>query len=875
MSYSHWQKAKQLFAQALDQPQGQRVEFLKEQAGQDNALFETVYQMLEAENIDNKEEVFQALSSQVESALKNIHAMSPGTQIGHYEIIEKIGEGGMGAIFLAKRSDQSYQQRVAIKLLHASLRTNETTARFQSERQILADLDHRNIARLLDGGETDEGIPYLVMEFIEGVPLMAFLQENAMSLNQRLGLFLQICDAVNYAHQHLITHSDLKPANIMVTAKRGVKLLDFGIAKIERSASEPAPTDDMLSQKAFVPHTPESSSPEQILQQQVTTRTDVYALGVLLFKMLSDVSPYRHHLADLEQLKKAILNLPTPLPSDCVSERKYQKQLQGDLDAIVSRAMQKNPADRYESVALLAEDVRCFMGAQPVSTMPASWLYLSRKFIARHTLGVIVSSLFALFVSVSAITMTIQAVTIAKERDIAEQEKTTAEQVSAFLLELFSNVDPNKTDGADLTASQLLENGERRLAEQLHDQPRIKARLLQEISHVYYQLGISDRSLENIKQAQLLRLQHFGEKDPDYLDGQNRLVSHLYHFGKTDESLVTLAKQNLDNVINWSEKPSAILASALLNVAHVSISSGKPQEALDNSLASLQMYRGLSGETHRGVSSNLTVISTAYFQTGNYQDAKSYAKEALDIAHRVYGEKDGHLIGATMNLAEILKVLGDNKEAEQMYLKGFALSQEIFPENSIHVIDSLNYLGMFYRHIGEYQNAQTFLTKAADKAKVAYDDNSWLKGYFISNAASLQAKNQDYDSAYASITQALAIYADIFKRPNAYELSARLLLGEVLNGLDRSEEALTHLQHNLELQQREYPDNLRMVTRYKSAIGEALSRLGNFQQAETLLTESITFLEENYPSDRYNIELAVQRMDEHQQRLGESGISTP
>lgn len=855
MSEDNWQKAKSLFNQALDQPKENRVAFLQQQAQEDEDLYKTVFNMLEADDELDASTLFDGLTAKSEASLQSIYQVTEGTRIGQYEIIRKIDEGGMGAVYLAKRSDDSYEQNVAIKLLHADLQNEFSIQYFQSERQFLADLDHRNIARLLDGGTTNSGIPYLVMEYINGKPLLDYAGDNDLDIKQRLLLFLQLCDAVDYAHQNLIIHRDLKPSNVMVTDKKGVKLLDFGIAKFEQSSVQSKDSKEIPS-----PLTLESASPEQLQDENITLKSDIYSLGLILYKLLCGMSPFSQYMQNKESLIKAVLEVSPSMPSEMTDNIEAKKQLKGELDSIVMKAMEKSPELRYASVSSLAQDIKNHLTNHPVTAMHQSWWYSSKTFIKRNTLSVALASIFVLLMTSAAITMTTQAFLIATERDKATLEKNNALQVSEFLLELFENVDPNITDGEQITASELLSKGEQKIADRLEQQPRLKARLLQTIAQVYMQLGIRENAFKTIETAQQIRLVNFGEHDMDYIDGQNQFVTILDHFGETDEKALEIAMATLQQLREKGEQQTEHFAYALHNAALLQLIHGDLRQAIELAEEGLYEYRRLFGEIHRGVNASYSILSTAHYYLGQYKEAEKFARQALTVTEQLYGELDGQSINIMANLAESLKMLGEHEQAETYYIKGLTLSEKLFPANSINVIDALNYLGVFYRHTGQYVKAQSHLDEAASRAKATFDDNSWLKAYFICNSASMQLQNGSSDDALKNTKIALSIYQQIFDQPTAYELSCRLIHGESMTAVGKARTALAYLKENRKLQSENFPDSKRMILRYDSAIGEALSAVDRKDEAKVILSAVVQTLQAEFSSDTYNLQKAKLRL---------------
>ncbi len=322
-----------------------------------------------------------------------------GRRIGAYRVTQLVGQGGMGAVYAAVRADEEFEQQVAIKIIRRGMETDFVRGRFLRERQILASLEHAHIARLLDGGTTDDGRPYFVMEFVAGESITNYCQHHQLSLNEKLKLFRQVCDAVQHAHQKLVVHRDLKPSNVLVTADGAPKLLDFGIAKLlARDSSLGRVTQTETALRML---TPDYASPEQVRGQTITTAADVYSLGVLLYELLTEQRPHQFKTLSPFELERAICETAPPRPSDAVSREpaaasKLQKQLAGDLDNIILMALRKEPERRYQSVEQFSEDLRRYLEGKPVSARQDTFVYRTSKFIRRHRLGVLATALVLL-----------------------------------------------------------------------------------------------------------------------------------------------------------------------------------------------------------------------------------------------------------------------------------------------------------------------------------------------------------------------------------------------------------------------------------------------------------------------------------------------
>jgi serine/threonine protein kinase len=397
-----------------------------------------------------------------------------GRLIGPYRIVRTIGQGGMGAVYLAERADAQYRGHVAIKLCNALFATPVAMDRLRAERQILANLDHPNIARLLDGGTTAEGMPYLIMEYIEGAPIDVYADQRQLSLRERLSLFRDVCAAVHYAHQHLVVHRDIKPSNILVTTDGRVKLLDFGIAKLLDEANR----DGLASQYTVAEQrllSPEYASPEHIIGRPITTASDIYSLGVLLYKLLAGRLPHDFEgrtLLDLERLvatvtpespsTKAVQTIPNVPPPALVARarrmtpEKLGRALRGDLDNIVMLALRTEPERRYRSANQFGEDIRRYLTGLPVAARRDTWRYRSGKFVRRHPFGVGVAIASVLLLAGYAATLWLQ-----NERIRAEQER--AEAAAEFLVGLLEMFDPRQAQGQAIRPEDILRKGEERV----------------------------------------------------------------------------------------------------------------------------------------------------------------------------------------------------------------------------------------------------------------------------------------------------------------------------------------------------------------------------------------------------------------------------
>lgn len=385
MKADRWKTVEELFHRALEVPEHERSAFLESNSGGDADLVREVQSLISS---DTAASTSSFAASAVKKALFNFHAIetaatAPGRRVGRYRLLKEIGRGGMGTVYLATRDDETYEKKVALKLVRRGMDTDFILARFRRERQILAQLEHPNIARLLDGGATEEGLPYLVMEYVQGVSISEYVQTNELSLEQRLKLFLQICDAVEYAHRNFVIHRDLKPGNILVDDKGIPKLLDFGISKL--LVLDGAPTETITHEVRML--TPDYASPEQIRGDPITVGADIYSLGAVLFELLTGIKPHRIDKPTPLAVEKAVCEVDVERPSEAARDAgrvALARKLQGDLDNILLLAMRKDAKRRYASVHDLASDIRRYLDHLPVSARPDSFQYRTEKFLRRN-----------------------------------------------------------------------------------------------------------------------------------------------------------------------------------------------------------------------------------------------------------------------------------------------------------------------------------------------------------------------------------------------------------------------------------------------------------------------------------------------------------
>lgn len=459
-----------------------------------------------------------------------------GEIVGRYRIVRLLGRGGMGSVYYAERADDEYQQSVALKIVEWCPAVTDLAGRFRAERQILARLAHENIARLLDGGQMQDGTPYLVMEHIAGMRIDHYCKLGRLDIAAKLNLMQQVCASVQYAHQNLVIHRDLKPSNILVTEQGVVKLLDFGVAKL---LNPEGGVDHAMTQQIDRVLTPDHASPEQLLGQPVGTTSDIYALGVLLYELLSGRRPFEFANLSFGEITR-IVGLTSPAPPSArvpaeADRRGLAAELRGDLDNIVLKAMHRDPARRYQTAAALAVDIQNYLDGRPVQARPDTWTYRARKFVRRNGWAV-AGSMTSVLMIVTLIAF--YTGRLAEERDIAQRERKAADSVAEFMTDVFRRANPNETRGTEVTVRDALDAAAARIDRDLLNEPRLRLSLMRKMGQSYSGLGLMPEALGLMERQVSVARSEYGETDVELARALEAL-GHVHH----SMSKFTLAEQ--------------------------------------------------------------------------------------------------------------------------------------------------------------------------------------------------------------------------------------------------------------------------------------------------------------------------------------------
>ncbi len=620
--------------------------------------------------------------------------VSTGLGVGPYRLVRRIARGGMGDVWLAQRADGVLRRPVAIKLMHGHLLDPALEQRFRSEREILAALDHPHIARLVDGGVTDSGVPYVAMEYVDGEPLDDYCRQREPSLPERLKLFQQVCEAVHYAHRHLIVHRDVKPENILVTREGSVKLLDFGIAKLLRpefgafTHAITRPFDRLM--------TPEYASPEQLRGEPVSTATDVYSLGLMLAVLVTGRLPYPVHGRDTNEIRQIVCEQDTPRLTD----------VPADIAAIVAKALRKEPEGRYASVEHLSDDVRRYLDGFPVRAHEGHWRYLTGKFVRRHRLAVAFSTVLLGVLLAAGVLLTGLNQQYKRERD-------TARAVEGFLLNLFDASDPQSTlrSRGELPARALVDRAAASLRKEFAHQPAVEASLAEKLGDVYRQLGLYQQALPLFERSLMLEAQVSGDDAPSVAAIAVRLADLLRELQQYDRA-EQLAQRSL-HIRRARLGPHDLQVADSLNVLGILQQiRGRLPESRDTFAEALRIRRASLPAVHHDTAVSLGNLGNVEKALGNLDAAEALFAEALAMRRKEWGDQHPRVGSSIGQLAQVALTRGEVTRALTLSNQALSIARAAYPDGNPALANQLNAASAAHREAGEWAQAEALSREA-------------------------------------------------------------------------------------------------------------------------------------------------------------------
>ena len=819
---NNWDKIKFLFKEAVElSPEGREV-FLNEKCKDDPSLRKEIESLIESDQ--KVEDFLENPLIETKEFISGENSADPfiGLQLGKYRVEKKIGEGGMAVVYSAVRTDEQFKKKVAIKFIKRGMDTDEIIKRFKIEQQALAGLDHPLIAKIIDGGTTDNGLPYFIMELVEGEAVDKYCVSKNLSITKKLELFRKICSAVQYAHQNLIVHRDIKPGNIFVKPDGTPKLLDFGISKLLDSSND----QTILTRTGFRLMTLEYASPEQFKGGQITIAADIYSLGVVLYELLTGNFPYKFKSSLPNEIERLICTTEPAKPSSsigrfdedklnegnkilsneqasAVNEKDYKRikrRLTGDIDNIVLKAMQKDPARRYSTVEQFSEDIRRHLTGLPVIARKNSLRYRSKKFIERHRAGVITSFIFFLVVVAGAIGILLQSKVAEDERDKAQIEAVKVNKINSFLQDMLSSADPTQV-GKDVKVVDVLDKASKKIDSELKAQPEVAAELKTTIGITYENLGIYDKAEVQLKQALQIRQSLFGENNDKTASSINNLAGILHSEGELDR-----AKKLYEKAIEIHRrfpKPKHVeLADALNNCGILNLDLGNYDESIKYFNEAYAIYLEVYGKQNDNTAALITNLALSYHYKGDLKSAEGLYREALNISYKLPGNVQLQIAHETNDLAFLLHDKGDHKGALELFEKSLEIREKILGKNHPG-------LGLAIFNMG-------------------------TELYYL----------KDYSGSLKKINEAYKIWQKSIPADHPYFAKVYYWFGKLYNEKGLVEKAKSYLLKSLSLRLKKQPDNRLLIAETRFELGRTYFLQKNYIKANSLLLKNFNILKE-------------------------------
>ena len=840
MDPARWKNIRRIALTAQELPQEEeRAAFLDEACRDDAELRQEVESLLNAD----LERVSFMENSPIR-VLGEVDELEENSQVGAYRVIRKLGGGGMGIVYLATRDGDEFKHEVALKVLQATLQSGQTSEeaeqRFLQEMGILAKLNHPNIAKLHTGGRTEDGRLYYLMEYVEGQRIDVYCREKKLSLKERLRLFQSVCEAVQYAHTHLVIHRDIKPSNVLVTATGEPKLLDFGVAKPLEGAGIGPTVVTGGGQKLF---TPDYASPEQIEGDDIHTASDVYSLGILLYELLAGDRPYRlKMLAEKEVLR--IVCDETPMPPSLavlaeVSDSEngststgttiaaFRRKLEGDLDTIVLMALRKEPAERYATVQQLRDDIERHLVGLPIMARTPSFGYRARKFVRRNRVGLAIAGLFILVIGIAGWALLEQYRKTVQERD-------RAQHATAFLVDLFKTADPQEMKASELSALHLLGKGGQALLQDDAMEPRVRADLLSSIGSIYGELEMADEALPLHEKALDLARVTFGAESAEYGMQLDQVATMERYLGNTDEAETLYREANRIFDLALGSGPDKHAAAAKNNLAALLLSKSQLEEAED-------LFR-----------------------------------EALRIRSKLFLSDSVEVLEASSNLAATLNMQSKFPEAEALFREVLETRLQLYGPSHRKTGTAFHNLGWNLSGQQRYEEALSYQKKALEASRALFDAPHPSVGRRLTNICLTLGRLKRHSEAEKACRESLSIFVAVYGEESSVTATSVHNLARTVFQIGRLDQALSLCQRGLAGRRATLPPNHPHIVHSLNLIGEIYEAQGKISEAEDLLRDALAQQRSNHSeADHVDILNSLEKLGLLLRRSGRKDEAAP
>ena len=842
MAADRFQRVKEIFGELAGLTAAERAARLDAACGGDEELRAEVERLLEGHD-QADDSVQRAIGQAASDILDSPAGSGVGRVFGPWRLTRLIARGGMGAVYLAERADGAWEQHAAVKLINAAMMSPLARRRFNDERRILARLQHPNIARLIDGGTTADGEPWLAMEYVAGEPVDEYCRSRQLNIPARLALFRKVCAAIDYAHGNLVVHRDIKPANVLVDTEGEPKVLDFGVARLFDDDSGEAPPT-VTEHRAL---TPRYASPEQLKGDPLTISTDVYSLSVLLYELLAGENPWEATAGDAAALHHAVCDGDRQPPSAAATRsgaaasgdgRETARQLKGDLDNIVLKGLRAEADRRYRTVGDLAADIERYLRDEPVLARPDTWQYRTRKFLKRRRTPVLATAGVAVVVATLA---TVSVDRIIAERDAAEAAQLRAEQVTEFLTDLFAGADRYYSGGREITLRSLLDEGAERIRSELADQPVEQARLMQRIADTYNALTLNEEAAALSREAWGIRRAALGDDHVETLASKRGYADFSRLAGQDVDESIALLNEVLAEQLEVVGPASHEVASTRTALAGALRYKGDQRGAMEQYEAALAVLENLPpGHPDRRFRANvLNQLGNTNESLDNAEAAIAYYSRALDLLEE-RGESSHPLMGAlSSNIGVALQGQGRPEQALPYIERAVEHTRRVLGEESEDYEVQLASLGRVLGELGRFEEANIALDDAQRVAEKLYGTDHPFHAWHLVNKARIRQLQNDHAAALALLDEAIPVYRAAYGDYHPFLAAAEIgwarsavETGDVQGAAARARETLERM--------RGYPDHERHVEALgRSVLGRALGRLGQDAQASELLTGAV------------------------------------
>lgn len=862
-----WRRIDEIFRQALTREGADRERFLESACSGDSVLRQRVASLLELDSetfsvLDRVDAWAQHANTDPFDALREAGAI-PGFRLG-----DLLGEGGTSVVFAAEDEDDRLGRRLAIKLLRSPVPSARGLARFIEEGRFLARLDHPSIARLFDAGTTVTGVPFLVMERVDGQPIDRYCSARSLSTEQRVELFRQVCGAVSYAHSHLIVHRDLKPSNILVTDEGLPKLVDFGIAKLLAPdlRDDTDPTDERPG-----PMTPRFASPEQLIGEPVTVASDVYSLGTVLYDLLAGWPPSEVASAQ-RRIGRAVTDLP-PKPSSTLAHRLARGEetpagvelhrVRSDLDVITLHALAPAAGDRYSSADHLAEDLGRWNDSYPIEARSPSWRYRAGCFFRRHRGSTLAATSALLMLITLTVILGLTVGELRTERDRAQAEQATSEQVTTLLVELLRIAEPTPGAGPTVPARALLDSGVAKLDTGFVDDPKIEAILAHELANLYANLGLFEEASKLFQRAHQLRIEVLGENHPETLASHGHVAATLLERGDFDRAVAEIqqaialcrsgpaaTQRERDELL-----PRLLTRQALTLIRQGDLKAADPviEEAIDR-----QQRLPHDAESSAEMIHLLNLRAVRVQSSGDLTRGEELLRQAIAFGEATVGYDSPEMFPVRKNLANNLTDQRHPEAIEESHsilVDLLAAERDLFGPDHPRIAFTLNQLGNVHMERGNPEQAEQAVRESLRVRSQALGPDHPANAPSLSVLGKILQQRGDVRGAEEAWRNALAIMEAKWP-PTAIELAHVLgPLGDLLTTAGRAEEAEPLLRRALSNRRAGLPEGAPPVLVSARTLGRCLTALGRFEESEAFLLEAVNGFPAGAEKDRSRADL--------------------